>query len=131
MNNNKNDIKSVITLIFDKSDRKNTKGGSKRFYFYNDYKLKINIIYDMIETFIKYNKIYKNGFSRNFYIILEGNKTRLKTEKRYSIEQYINDLFEIIQYASGQTFDISLKELHNDSNIRFLINEYYKKEGVK
>ena len=32
--------------------------------------------------------------------------------------------------VSKQKFNITLKELHNDSNIRFLINEYYK-ECVK
>ena len=118
----KNKINGVITLNFKKSSRKNAKSISKKYYYSNDILLSVERLSDLVWNFIS-NKKYK-------YTTIELFKEPciLKSNIRYSIEQYINDLYIMIQLATDKKFDFTISDLYNNPNIKFLINEYYKKE---
>ena len=126
---NSKDINFII-VKFDfnlrKNTRKNSKSILKTFWMFNNYTLKIDTIKDFIEHHITQKKLYKIDNLQCILNIYDINQNiRLKINKRYSIEQNINDYYILLEKVSCQKFDISLKDIHNDSNIRFLINEYY------
>lgn len=122
-----NFIVAKFDFRLNKSIRKNSKSIYKDFWVFNNYNLTINTIKQFIEYHIIQKKIYKNDNLTCVLSIYDINQNiRIKLEKRYSIEQCINDYYILLELVSKQKFDFTLKELHNDSNIKFLINEYYK-----
>lgn len=125
-----NFIVAKFDFRLNKSTRKNSKSTYKDFWMFNNYSLNINTIKQFIEYHIIQKKLYKNDNLTCVLSLYDINQNiRIKLEKRHSIEQYINDYYILLELVSKQKFNFTLKELHNDSNIRFLINEYYR--GVK
>ncbi len=121
-----NFIVAKFDFRLNKSTRKNSKSTYKDFWIFNNYNLNINTIKQFIEYHILQKKIYKiDNLTCVLSIYDIDQNIRIKLEKRYSIEQCINDYYILLELISKQKFDISLKELHNDSNIKFLISEYY------
>lgn len=126
-----NFIVAKFDFRLNKSTRKNSRSVSKTFWVFDNYSLNINTIKQFIEFHIIQKKLYKNDNLTCVLSVYDINQSiRMKLEKRHSIEQYINDYYILLELVSKQKFDFTLKELHNDSNIKFLISEYYK-AGVK
>lgn len=123
---------SYIGILAKKSNRKNAKSEYKDYYIFKN-TTKNNIVKEfnashILEILSKIISYKKRGY-KVFNIRFNANNTFVTLNQRYSFEQYINDIFNIMELINGKEFYFTLNDLHNDSNIKFLINEFYK-EGV-
>lgn len=120
----KMNIKS-IAIYANKSGRSNSKWTDQEWKKFDDDKFTIDDIYAMI-SWIN-NQPYKHTYD----IIVYQNSRPVITlsaksnDYQHSIEYIINKLYDFTSFINYEKYPITLSELHNDSNIRYLINQYY------
>lgn len=125
---------NFIEICGYKSERKNAKSETRRFYIFKNSSSN-NIIKEFnhghireaLWAIIMYNR---KGY-KNIFIRFNNNNSFFQTKKQYSFEQYINQLFNIMELINGKEFYFTLNDLHNDSNIKYLIGQYYHGENFK
>ena len=122
----------TMDIILKKSNRKNAKSIIKTKSIHMEHleskmdnlkkEFKKDDIFDIL-SFIIYNK-------KEYPIVtirLEG----YETQKRYSFEQVINDVYKGLQFLNLKPFQFTLHELHDNKNIKYCINQYYHgKEAI-
>ena len=119
----------TMDIILRKSNRKNAKSIIKTKSIYLESKkdnlkkeFKKEDIFDIL-SFIIYNK--------KEYPIVVIRVEGYETQKRYSFEQVINDVYKGLQFLNLKPFQFTLHELHNNKNTKYCINQYYhNKEAI-
>lgn len=119
---------SYIGILAKKSNRKNAISEYKDYYIFKNTtknniirEFTINHLFEMLEKIIAYKK---KGY-KVFNIRFNSNNTFVTLKERYSFEQYINDIFNIMELVNGKEFYFTSSDLFNDKNIKYLIKEYY------
>lgn len=113
-----------ITIYANKNGRSNSKWISKQWKKFDDAKFTLDDIYFMIEWVA--SQEYRYSYSINVW---DNENCTIPISAPMTIEQIINYLYYYTRYLNMKEHEFTLAELHNDPNIRYLINQYYG--GVK
>ena len=100
-----------------KNNRKNSKSEFLTFTRFRDFN--ISDIFEVV-ALIENRKNIFNTKTKVFFRFL----TFISSEK-FSFEDNINDIYNVMNCLNDKKFDFTLNDLHNNSNIRFHINRYY------
>lgn len=117
-----------------KSGRKNAKSLEYYRQQWNDEhgaKFSLDTLYDLTAfmascSYQRYTVIYD---SFNKLDAVHNEYLRVACPERFSIEQAINDVYLLLKTLRPSDFTATLAQVHDDSNIRFLINQNYHKEA--
>lgn len=118
---------NVISIYANKNGRSNSKWTNKEWKKYDDAKFTIDDIYSML-SWINHQE-YRHSYD---ITVLENSRpvitlTSKSNDYMYPIEHIINKLYDFTSFINYEKHPITLVELHNDPNIRYLINQYYNK----
>ena len=118
-------MNNELTIILYKSMRKNSKCIIINKKIFTNKNMIQNIdIYDILEKIINISKIYDNKLIVSYSLYENGNNILKIPKKRiFSLEQLINELITIINSINKDKNNI--KDIHNNKDIRYLINKYY------